>query len=254
MAKKTMQKRGSGARPRRTSATGRALHDRRFPGESAGYRRARDRLLEAERSLRGQIEAVASMRRKLPLGGAVKEDYLFEEGAEDLSDRKSVRRVRLSELFGGGKESLVIYSFMYGPNMARPCPSCTSMLDSLDRAVLHAAQRINIAVVAKSPIQRIRDFAHERGWGNLRLLSSAGNTYNRDYYGETGDGSQWPALNVFVRRGGRVYHSYATELLFSSAAPGQEPRHVDLLWPIWSLFDLTPDGRGTGWHPKLQYD
>jgi len=128
------------------------------------------------------------------------------------------------------------------------------MLDSLDGAVAHAAQRINIAVVAKAPIQRIRDFARERGWSNLRLLSSAGNTYNRDYYGETGDGSQWPALNVFVRRGGRIHHSYAAELLFASAAPGQEPRHVDFLWPIWSLFDLTPEGRGTDWHPKLQYD
>jgi len=254
MAKKARRKRGSVGRPLGSSTTGRALHDKRFPGEGAGYRRARIRLLEAERSLRRQAEAVASMRRKLPLGGAVKEDYLFEEGAEDLSDRESVHRVRLSELFQSSKESLVIYSFMYGPNMARPCPSCTSMLDSLDGAVMHAAQQINIAVIAKSPIQRIRDFARERGWRNLRLLSSAGNTYNRDYYGETGDGSQWPVLNVFVRRGGRIHHSYATELLFAAAEPGQEPRHVDLLWPIWSLFDLTPDGRGTDWHPKLQYD
>src|ERR1039458_2580462 len=151
------------------------LHAERFPGESKAYRLARDKLLRAEMELRNHIEQVAAMRRKLPLGGVVPQDYEFEEGAPDPADTRSVRRVKLSELFRSGKGSLVVYSFMYGPNMAKACPMCTCMLDSLDATPPHAAQRINLVVVAKSPIARIREFGRERGWRNLRLLSSAGN-------------------------------------------------------------------------------
>ena len=158
----------------------------------------------------------------------------------------------MSELFRRDA-SLVVYSYMYGPAMAKPCPMCTCMLDSLDGAAPHAGQRVNLVVVAKSPIQRIRAIARERGWRNLRLLSSAGNSYNRDYRGEDAKGSQLPALNVFTRRGGKIYHAYCTELLFAPSDPGQNARHVDAIWPLWNLFDFTPEGRGTDWYPKLEY-
>jgi len=228
------------------------LHSVRFPGESAAYRAARDELLRAEMDLRRRLEAVAAMRRRLPLGGVVPQDYRFEEGAAALDGADTVRDVRLTELFRRGKGSLVVYNFMYGPDMARPCPMCTAWLDGLNGTAPHAAQRLNLVVVARSPIQRIRAFARERGWRHLRLLSSAGNTYNRDYHGEAADGSQRPALNVFARRGRRVHHFYSAELLFAPAEPEQDARHVDLLWPLWSLFDLTPDGR-PDWYPALSY-
>lgn len=230
-----------------------APHSIRFPGESARYRRARNELLRAELRLRRQLEKVADLRRGLPRGGELKHDYVFEEGAPDPADRDTVRQVRLSELFRPGKDSLILYSFMYGPGMRQPCPMCTAMLDGLHGNVTHATQRINLAVVAKSPIQRIRDFARERGWINFRMLSSASNTYNHDYHGENAGGDQIPALNVFVRRGDKVFHSYNTELLFARTEKGQNPRHLDVIWPLWSLFDLTPEGRGTDWHPKLAY-
>jgi predicted dithiol-disulfide oxidoreductase (DUF899 family) len=201
--------------------------------------------------LRDRQEEVTDLRRRLPLGGEVPEDYVFEEEAAG-SDR-NVRRVRMSELFEDGKDSLILYSFMYGPDMERPCPSCTSILDGLDGTVRHAFQRVNVAAVAKSPIGRIREFARERGWRNLRLLSSAGTTYNADYHAESPDGDQWPALNVFVRRDGRIHHFYNTELLYAATRPGQEPRHVDSIWPLWHLFDQTPEGRGTDWQPALSY-
>ena len=229
------------------------LHAERFPGESKAYRLARDELLRAEMELRNHIEQVAAMRRKLPLGGVVPQDYEFEEGAADPADTRPVRRVKLSELFRPGKETLIVYSFMYGPNMAKACPMCTCMLDSLDGTAPHAAQRINLVVVAKSPIARIREFGRERGWRNLRLLSSAGNSYNRDYRGETADGAQLPSLNVFVKRGGRIHHAYNSELLFAPQEKGQSARHVDAIWPLWNLFDFTPQGRGADWHPKLEY-
>jgi len=230
-----------------------SLHSERFPGESKGYRAMRDKLLKAEMELRKRLEEVAAMRRKLPLGGLVSEDYEFEEGAVELEDTQTVRRVKLSELLQPANRSLVVYSFMYGPKMAKACPMCTSILDGLNGTALHAAQRINLVVVAKSPIQRIREFARERGWCNLRLLSSAGNSYNRDYRGERPDGSQWPVLNVFVRRNGKIYHSYSTELMFVPREPDQDFRHVDLIWPLWNLLDYTPEGRGTDWRPKLSY-
>jgi predicted dithiol-disulfide oxidoreductase (DUF899 family) len=229
------------------------FHSERFPGESAEYRAARDKLLEAELNLRRDLESVAAMRRQLPAGGAVPQDYVFEEGSADPGDTESVRTVRMSELFVRPEASLVVYSFMYGPKMAKACPSCTSMLDSLDGTALHATQRINLVVVAKSPIQRIRAYARERGWRNLRILSSANNSYNQDYHGEDGKGSQLPALNVFARRGGNIHHSFCTELLFAPSEPGQDGRHIDVIWPLWNLLDFTPEGRGTDWRPKLEY-
>jgi len=229
------------------------FHSVRFPGESEEYRSARNDLLQAEVELRKRIENVSALRRKLPPGGEVPQDYAFEEGALDLADRDTVRQVRMSELFKSAKDSLILYNFMYGPSMQQPCPMCTSMLDGLHGNVLHASQRVNFAIVGKSPVQRIRDFARQRGWVNFRILSSSNNTYNRDYHGETGDGDQMPALNAFVRRDGKIFHFYNTELFFVPSEKGQNARHVDLLWPLWNLFDLTPEGRGPDWYPKLSY-
>lgn len=230
-----------------------SMHAVRFPGESSEYRAARDTLLRAELDLRAQLEAVAQLRRELPPGGALKEDYVFEEGHADIEAPEAGTEVRLSELFREGKNSLILYSFMFGPHMERPCPACTSILDGLNGAMPHVLQRINVAIVAKSPIQRIRQFARQRGWRNLRLLSSAYNSYNADYHGETADARQIPALNVFVRREGRIFHSYNAELLYATSDPGQHSRHVDSIWPIWNLFDLTPEGRGSDWHLALRY-
>jgi predicted dithiol-disulfide oxidoreductase (DUF899 family) len=238
----------------------------RFPGESEDYRRERNRLLEAEAELRRAIERVAAQRRTLPPGGVVADDYRFED-ASDGSE------VRFSELFESGKDTLVIYSFMFprysgdsrpGPaegETARlpltetPCPSCTSILDSLDGAARHLAQRLNLAVIAKSDPDRIRAFARERGWRHLRLLSSRNSTYNRDYNAETPEGEQMPILNVFVRDGDGFRHTWASELMYAPREEGMEARHVDSIWPIWSVLDATPEGRGTESNfPGLRYE
>jgi predicted dithiol-disulfide oxidoreductase (DUF899 family) len=214
----------------------RTLHDRRFPGEPDEYREARDELLEAEIDLRRATEAVAAKRRQLPLGGPIPEDYVFEEGRDG-------HQVRLSELFAPSQDTLVLYSFMYGPDMDEACPMCTSMLDSLDGAASHVRRRVSLAVAARSPLPRILAHAEQRGWRNLRLLSSASNTYNRDYFGESADGAQLPMLNVFVRRDGRIRHFWASELFFAGPDGDQDMRHVDTIWPLWHVLDLTPSGR-----------
>lgn len=226
----------------------RALHDKRFPNESASYRGARNKLLAAEMKLRDQTEAVAALRRKLPLGGLVAEDYVFDE----LDVYGTPRQVRLSQLFAHGQHTLVVYNFMYGPNMKQACPMCTSILDGLDGSARHIMNKVSLAVVAKSPIDRIAEFARQRGWRQLRLLSSHHNSYNDAYFGEA-DGYQMPMLNVFVRREGKIYHSYGTELLYAPKRAGQDGRHVDTIWPIWNMFDFTPEGRGTTWYPRLEY-
>ena len=235
-------------------ATMRGLHAIRFPGETPAYRAARDTLLKEEITLRRQTEAVAVMRRKLPLGGALREDYVFDEITPAIDKTAARDQVKLSELFAHGKDTLLVYSYMFGPRMAAPCPMCTSMLDSLDGSAPHVARRVNLVVVAKSPVDRIMQVARERGWRHLRLLSSGSNTYNRDYHGENEKGGQLPTLNVFARRNGRIYHAYCTELLFAPPDRGQDGRHVDLIWPLWNVLDLTPEGRGTTWYPKLRYD
>ena len=159
------------------------FHDKIMPGESDVYRAARDKLLEAELDLRRQVETVAALRRTLPLGGALKEDYIFEE--RDAAG--AVRQARLSELFEDGKPSLVLYSLMYGP-AGSPCPMCTAMLAGLDGNVTHIRQRTNLAIVAKTDIDTLHDFAASRGWTHYRLLSSGNNSYNADYWGENAEG------------------------------------------------------------------
>ena len=177
-------------------------HDKTFPNESAEYRRARNELLSFEIDLRVRIEQLGRMRAALPLGGAVKEEYAFDE--LDRSGR--ITQVQFSELFAAEKDSLVVYSFMYGPNAESPCPACTSLLDGLNGSAPHILDRVNLVIAAKSPLKRIMKFATSRQWGNLRLLSSAGNRYNLDYFAESDDGDQMPALNVFTKTGTGVYH------------------------------------------------
>jgi predicted dithiol-disulfide oxidoreductase (DUF899 family) len=238
-----------------------------FPGESAEYRAARNRLLDQEIDLRRAMEAVAEARRRLPPGGAVPQDYVFQ----GQGPGGTPARVRLSELFAPGKKSLVIYSMMFpraaddtspGPPDGQtallplaegPCPSCTALLDQLDGAAEHAGQHVNFAVAAKAPLERLVTFAAERGWRRLRLLSSTGTTYNRDYLAETPDGEQQPMLNVFHHDGETIRHFWGSELFYAPADPGQEPRHVGTIEPLWNLFDFTREGRPAHWHERFSY-
>ncbi len=216
----------------------------RFPNESAEYRRARDQLLAAEIDLRARVEAVAELRRALPDGGAC-EDYVFSEATPGRSGN-----VTLSALFEPGKDSLLVYSYMFAPDWDTPCPMCTCFLDGMDRYATHLSQRVNLAVTASAPPDRLRAWYEKRGWQNLRLLSSRGNTYSRDYHGETPGGDPLPMMNVFTRRNGEIRHFWASEMFF---APSEwHPRHVDMLWPVWHYYDLTPEGRGE-WFPELSY-
>ncbi|MEM5365753.1 DUF899 domain-containing protein [Paraburkholderia azotifigens] len=216
---------------------------RHFPNESVEYRRARDALLAAEIELRRQIERVAEQRRALPPGGEVTGDYRFvgEAGPVDFAG-----------LFGD-KDTLVIYSFMFGPQRERPCPMCTSLLGAWDGEARDIAQRIALAVVARSPIERLTAFKKERGWRDLRLYSDVNGAYSRDFGAISDDGGDDPAFQVFTRRDGTIRHFYASEMGFPTADPGQDPRGAPDLMPMWTIFDMTPEGRDPNWYPRLDY-
>jgi predicted dithiol-disulfide oxidoreductase (DUF899 family) len=234
-----------------------------FPGESAAYRIARNALLGEEMELRRHLERVAAQRRGLPAGGVLKQTYVFERRAAS----GHAAQVEMSALFADGKNTLALYSFMFGPERKRPCPGCVHFLDALDGSAPHIQQRINFWVVAKSPLERLLDLAVERHWNHLPLLSTAGNSYDADYYGDSTrltpqmreqqefkPGEEWdmPMLNVFRRDGDTIRHFWASELLYVPPEPGQQYRHNDLLDPLWNIFDVAPEGRGE-FAPKLEY-
>jgi predicted dithiol-disulfide oxidoreductase (DUF899 family) len=214
-----------------------------FPNESADYRRARNALLAEEIDLRRHIERVAEQRRALPPGGEVTGHYRFqgETGSFDLAG-----------LFGD-KQTLVVYSYMFGPQRERPCPMCTSLLSAWEGEARDIGQRVALAVVARSPLERLLAFARERGWRDLQLYSDTDGGYSRDYHGIGKDGNDDAALNVFTRRDGTIRHFWSGEMGFESADPGQDPRGAPDLMPIWTVLDTTPEGRGGNWYPKLDY-
>ena len=214
----------------------------RFPNESDGYRRARDALLAEEIELRRRIERVAELRRALPPGGPVTKDYRFDGEAGPVT---------FAGLFGP-HETLVVYSYMFGPQRQRPCPMCTSLLSAWDGEAQDIGQRVALAVVARSPIERLVAFKRERGWRHLALYADVSGDYTRDYV--SAEDADVPAYNVFSRRDGTIRHFWSSEMGGSTVDPGQDPRGAPDLMPIWTILDTTPEGRGADWYPKLEYD
>jgi len=214
-----------------------------FPHESDEYRSARNALLAEEIELRRHIERVAEMRRALPPGGSVKKNYQFvgENGPASFED-----------LFGD-KETLVIYTYMFGPQRERPCPMCTSLLSSWDGETPDIMQRMAFAVTARSPIEKLVAFKKERGWHHLPLYSDTSGEFSRDHHAISPDGGDDAGLHVFTRRDGTIRHFWSGEMGGVTADPGQDPRGAPDLMPLWTIIDCTPEGRSPNWYPKLNY-
>lgn len=213
----------------------------RFPNESEAYRQARNALLAEEIELRRHLERVAEQRRQLPPGGEVPENYQFEGESGPVT---------LSGLFGD-KQTLIIYSYMYGPRRERPCPMCTSLISAWNGQVPDIERRAAFAVVARSPLERLLEFKRERGWHRVPLYSDTAGDYTRDYV--SAEDADIPAYNVFTRADGRIRHFWSGEMGMDTADPGQDPRGAPDLMPLWNILDTTPEGRGTDWYPELEY-
>lgn len=206
------------------------MSDLRYPNESPEYRAARDALLKEEQELVDKVKSVAAKRRGLPPGGQLKEDYVFQWA----TDGKVGERVKFSELFAD-KNTLLLYSFMFGPNWDNPCPACTSLVDGFDRTWYQVAQHAAFAAIAKAPPERIAAWAKRRGWSQIPLLSGFASRYQADYrcQGDSDD-MQWPVMHVFRKQEGKILHFWSSEL---------PANHVDTVWPYWNLMDFTPEGR-----------
>jgi predicted dithiol-disulfide oxidoreductase (DUF899 family) len=218
-----------------------ATNTAHYPNESSGYRAARNALLTEEIELRRHIERVAAQRRALPAGGEIPKDFQFVS---------EMGPIGLSELFGG-KDTLMVYSMMFGPQRQAPCPMCTSFLSSWNGTATNLGERVAIAVTGRSPIERLIQYKAQRGFGKLRFVSDMSGEYTRTYV--NAEDADVPGFSVFARRDGTVRHFYSGELSGEMADPGQDPRGAPDLDPLWLMLDITPEGRGTDWYPKLEY-
>jgi predicted dithiol-disulfide oxidoreductase (DUF899 family) len=215
-----------------------------FPGESATYRAARQALLAEEIEFRRHMTRLGEQRRALPPGPVVEKNYRFkdENGFE----------VGLIDLFGA-KNTLVTYFWMYGPQRERPCPMCTNWLGSVNGNAADIKQRVALKILGRSPVERQFLFAQERGWRDLDFIQTVGDDYANDLGLINEDGSEDPALVVFARDGDTVRLFWASEMTGEMADPGQDPRDAPDIASLWSILDLTPEGRGTDWYPSLRY-
>jgi predicted dithiol-disulfide oxidoreductase (DUF899 family) len=218
-----------------------ATNTAHFPNESGAYRNARNALLSEEIELRRHLECVAAQRRALPQGGEIPHDFEFicETGP-----------VQLSSLFGD-KDTLMVYSMMYGPERKTPCPMCTSFLSAWNGTAVNLRERCAIAVTARSSIERLIEYRKQRGFNNLPFVSDMSSDYTRTYVDPKD--ADVPGFSVFSRRDGTVRHFYSGEMSAAMADPGQDPRGAPDLDSLWQMLDLTPEGRGTNWYPKLDY-
>jgi predicted dithiol-disulfide oxidoreductase (DUF899 family) len=206
------------------------MSEPRYPNESREYRDARDSLLKDEQELVDKVKSVAQKRRNLPRGGQLKEDYVFQWA----NDGKVGQNVKFSELFAG-KNTLLLYSFMFGPNWDNPCYSCTSLVDGFDRTWYQVAQSAGFVAIAKASADRINAWAKRRGWSQIPLVSGLNSSFQADYKcQEESDDMQLPVMHVFRKQDGKIFHFWATET---------SQNHVDTVWPYWNLMDFTPEGR-----------
>jgi predicted dithiol-disulfide oxidoreductase (DUF899 family) len=210
-----------------------------MPGANEAYKVARARLREAEIDLRDRIEAVAKMRRELPPGPVVP-DYEFLENGE---------RLRLSQLFEGDKPYLILYHLMYWPKDDEFCPMCSLWIDGCNAVAPHVTQRANFVIASRAPVDKLLAWGAHRGWYRLRLLSDDGPGFARDIDAEDAEGNPDSTIVVFAKDGDRVRHVYTAHPMLEDRERG-----IDLLSPVWNLFDLLPSGRGDWYGSNDAFD
>ncbi|MFZ4284952.1 DUF899 family protein [Variovorax sp. HJSM1_2] len=215
-----------------------------FPGASAEYQAAREALLAEEIEFRRHMTRVVEQRRALPPGPIISKNYRFKD--------EQAFEVGLLDLFGD-KQTLVSYFWMYGPQRERPCPMCTNWLGAVNGNAADIKQRVALKILGRSPVERQYAFAQQRGWRDLNFVQTVGDDYALDLGILRPDGSEYPALTVFQRDGDQVRLFWASEMTQDMADPGQDPRDAPDIASLWSMLDLTPEGRGTDWYPKLHY-
>lgn len=215
-----------------------------FPGESEAYASARQKLLAEEIEFRRHMTRLCAERQALPPGPVIEKNYRFKQ-----ADGKEAG---LRELFGR-HNTLISYFWMYGPQRREPCPMCTNFLGAVNGNAVDVGQRAALKIFGRSPVERQRAFADQRGWKHLDFVQTVGDDYAKDLKILDAEGNEGAAIVVFQRDGEKVRLFYAAEMPLEAADPGQDPRTAPDIASLWSLLDLTPEGRGKDWYPKLSY-
>jgi predicted dithiol-disulfide oxidoreductase (DUF899 family) len=215
-----------------------------FKSESDEYRAARTALLAEEIEFRRHMTRLVAQRQALPPGPIVDKEYRFKDtnGAD----------VSLLDLFGN-KATLVTYFWMFGPQRERPCPMCTNWLGGVNGNAMDIEQRVALKIIGRRPVAQQLAFAQERGWHHLDFVQTIGEDYAKDLNLVRDDGSEWAGLHIYKRDGDKVRLFWMSEMANEMADPGQDPRDAPDIAPLWSILDLTPEGRGKDWYPKLSY-
>ncbi len=216
----------------------------KFVNESEAYAQSRTKLLAAEIEARRSLTKLAQQRRNLPAGPEVIKDYRFRDANGDT--------ITLRDLFGD-QETLITYFWMYGPKRERPCPMCTNFLGGANGNATDVKQRAAFKILGRSSVERQQAFATERGWKDLDFVQTVGDDYARDLGLLDNDGNEFPGFTVFQKDGDKVRVFYDAEMPSGAADPGEDPRGAVDIAPLWNLLDMTPEGRGVDWYPKLAY-
>lgn len=201
---------------------------------------ARTAYLAKEKAFTRLRDELSAERRTLPWE-RVEKEYLFES----LSGKQS-----LADLFAG-KQQLIVYHFMFGPDWAEGCPSCSFWADNFNGIGVHLNHRdTNLVTISRAPVEQLEAYRQRMGW-TFPWYSSLHTDFNFDYQvsfspdpakqgeymynyrkGEFG-GEEAPGISVFYRDvDGAIYHTYSTY-----------GRGLDMLNGAYHFLDLTPKGR-----------
>jgi predicted dithiol-disulfide oxidoreductase (DUF899 family) len=235
---------------------------------------ARLELLEAEKALTRRSDELALLRQELPWV-RIDKDYVFETAAGEAS---------LGDLFDG-RSQLLIYHFMFGPDYAAGCPSCSAIADGFDGSVVHLANHdVTLMAVSRAPFAKLAAYRERMGW-SFPWASSFDSDFNYDFGAahtkeewESGAteynfvksdfrppaglgldkfaagivGTDWetyrregPGVSSFVREDGVIYHTYSAYA-----------RGLDGLWGMYQWLDRASYGRnedGFWWRRHDEY-
>jgi predicted dithiol-disulfide oxidoreductase (DUF899 family) len=209
---------------------------------------ARTALLEQEKELTRRRDALSAERRRLPMV-EVTEDYRFTGPQGEVG---------LADLFEG-RQQLLIYHFMFGPDWEEGCPSCSAGIDELSRGFL---EHLNIrdttfALVSRAPLEKLEAWKAHKGWDHLTWYSSGGSDFNYDYgvtvdpahgagaynYRDVSQDPDWPdppyempGRSAFLRVDDRIFHTYS-----------QYARGLESTGGSYYFLDLTALGRQEDW-------
>lgn len=131
---------------------------------------ARLELLTAEKELTRRSDELARRRQELPWV-RIDKRYEFEtdEGSASLAD-----------LFRG-RSQLLIYHFMFGPDYAAGCPTCSTIADAFNGFVIHLANHdVMLWAVSRAPFAKLQAYRRRMGW-TFPWASSFGGDFNSDF-------------------------------------------------------------------------